>query len=279
MEPIKIGVSKNQGAGFWGTLGKAIGAAAHGVGNTIEDVASFVKDVAINTDWSDVENDLRNYQEQFRSPEINDYAAWKTGRTYRDSVPDVLDGWEYEDKYTGKRPDARLLYVDASGSLSGIQNNQRKRAFGHVALEIDGDVYNYTPEGLRVKKAINYIHNVTHRQKEAAPQTIYAFPLGLTSSEKKQAIQELETYYGKPYDQLHRNCATCVSNSLIKAAMPPNKSYQENTHILRPLSFGGLSPSDVVDSAKQSKRIYGPQFMYQPPKELRSIDSGFWGLQ
>ncbi|MDH4379265.1 MAG: hypothetical protein QE263_05115 [Vampirovibrionales bacterium] len=196
MEPLTGGIEHIDGPSFWVKVKEAFRQAGQ----------------AMN--WYEAERDLREYEQQFTETVVNDYAAWKTGPP-RQWTPETLDGWDYDHNYTGKKPQARLLYVNAAGTLSNPKH--RNRIAGHIAIESDGKVFNYTPKGLNIVNARDYIHNITHRQQGDGPQAVYAYPLGLTAEERRQLAHELSLYYGKPYDLMHSNCATCTIGALSKA--------------------------------------------------------------
>jgi hypothetical protein len=275
MEPLTGGFKHTQGPSFWSTVDNALRQAS-------QSAASVAKNLAEQTDWHEVERDLRLYQEPFITTAVNDYSAWKTGQARR-SYPDVLDGWEYDDTYTGKKPPARLLYINAAGALSDLKRRWN-RGGGHVAVEIEGDVYNYTPEGLHIiPKRKNYIHMVTHRNQNEGPQSVYAYPLGLTAEEQRQLAHELTLYAGKPYNIKHRNCAHCTIDSLKKitanSVLPISKTIPAlDSSITEVLQLNPYSPTDVLNDTRASQRIYGPIFVYQPPKQSRTWDNDLWGV-
>lgn len=279
-EPLQGNVEKNHGGGFWAR-----------VGDTIGNVAGHIGDAVSQVDWADVANDLNAYQQQFAQPHINDYASWKTGQIH-EHVPGELDGWEFDEHYQGRRPDSRLLYVDASGTLSQPLKYV-SRIGGHVALEVDGKVYSYDPEGLHIEPARNYIHHITHRQKGQGPQTVWAYPLGLSNTEKQQAVREMESLIGQDYNLSERQCALCTINALqnstrdsyspiVQTRMPADDSIEYITGRLNIQNYGAIdpyTPADVIQDVRLSERLYGPRFIYQPPKPLRAWDNKLPGLQ
>ncbi len=125
MEPQQGHVehTDDNGGGFW-----------HAIGNAIKAVAGGVVKAVSHIDWQATADALDNYRAaQPLVPQLNDYAAWKTGLPQY-HPPEMLDGWAYEDDYTGPRPDARLLYVNAAGTLSGFAKRNNRNVWTRVYL-------------------------------------------------------------------------------------------------------------------------------------------------
>ena len=185
----------------------------------------------------------------------------------------IIDGWAHDQQNSAAQHSARLLYVDASGA-AGNPN----RAAGHVALEIDRKVYNKVPDGLQVLDSKSYIQSVTHRSKEKGPQDVYAYPINLSPKEIEAAKQELSKATGK-YDPWHNNCATCTLDALQKATAGSGKQVQQNQKYNFENIPNALTPSSVIDNAKNAGRIYGPVYKYGVPNDRKNWDTGFWGLK
>ncbi|MDH4379484.1 MAG: hypothetical protein QE263_06235 [Vampirovibrionales bacterium] len=156
-------------------------------------------------------------------------------------------------------PSVRLLYVDTSGRYWPLQ-----AAFGHVALEVEGVVYNFTaPHTLSTIPSRVYLTSVTQpTSPHKHSLSIYAFPLKLSYSEIQRLKQALASPSGE-YHLLTNSCATHTIRMLTFATAQSALPIQANPFAAGLfLSGPGLSPSDVVDSVKESGRLESPAVVY-----------------
>jgi len=177
-------------------------------------------------------------------------------------------------------PSVRLLYADTSGRYWPIQ-----AAFGHVALEVEGVVYNVTaPHTLSKIPSRAYLTNVTHPTSPYKHSlSVYAFPLTLSHSEVQRLKQALASPTGT-YHLLTNSCATHTLRMLTTATQRGPLPIQANPFASGLfLSGPGLSPSDVVDSVKASGRMGGSTVVYpnknrtpNTPATRIALD---WGLK
>ena len=177
-------------------------------------------------------------------------------------------------------PSVRLLYVDTSGRYWPIQ-----AAFGHVALEVEGVVYNFTaPHTLSKIPSQAYLTNVTHPTSPYKQSlSVYAFPLTLSHAEVQRLKQALASPTGT-YHLLTNSCVTHTLRMLTTATAQSASPIQANPFASGLLLSGpGLSPSDVMDSVKASGRMENAAVVYpnknRTPNTPATRIAWDWGLK
>jgi hypothetical protein len=144
-----------------------------------------------------------------------------------------------------------LLYFDPNG--------WQQSSLGHIAVDIDGITYSWTPKGMHIEPTLDYLQRNSFRDA-------YSFPLRLSSKEVGQLEGSLQDY-GRhhKYDIIGANCTDPLEDGLQRLGYPIARS---------------LLPLGLRDNLVYNGLIDGDGYQFRPadPDKKRWYPNAPWSL-